>query len=83
MMGSAKFKVSREQFWSVSDPILLSFSPSSSFSSHSAAAAENLLQFLPHFSSALGCGSLVLFVVGGGGGGGGVMCALVLVSCSE
>ncbi len=79
MMGSAKFKVCREQFWSVSDPILLSFSQSSSFSSHSAAAAENLLQFLLQFSSALCCGSLVLVVVGGVG----VICALVLVSSSE
>jgi hypothetical protein len=81
MMRSAKFKVSREQFCSVSDPILLSFSPSSSFSSHSA-ASENLLQFLPQFCSALLCGSLVLVVVVVGGGGG-VMCALVLVSSSE
>jgi hypothetical protein len=82
MMSSAKFKVSREQFWSVSDPILLSFSASCSFSSHSV-AAENRLQFLLHFSSALCCGSLVLVVVVVVVGGGDVMCALFLVSSSE
>ncbi len=58
MMSSAKFKVSCEQFWSVLDPILLSFSPSTSFSSHSA-AAEILLQF---FAALLF--RIVLWVVG-------------------
>ncbi len=80
-MQNSKFLVN--SFGPFSDPILLSFSASCSFSSHSV-AAENLLQFLLQFSSALCCGSLVLVVVVVVvGGGGGVMCALVLVSSSE